>query len=164
MAALLAVLLLPGAVSSALAECSNLAIDPIDRVNVGAAFLARVTEVSDDVDPNPNGSAWNLHVKLSVDAVYHGVVPGTIEFNDYAGFGCGEFLFEKLDVGDRIIVAVEQVPLSYLPAAPFEGHMVVWKKIDDGWRFYEDALAFGRSATSTLVPLARSRPRSESCT
>lgn len=142
-ASLLAALLLPVFASSVSAECSNLAIDPIDRVQVGAAFLATATEVSDTVTPNPDGSDWNLHVRLSIDAVYYGEVPGTFEFNDWAGFGCGEFWFDKLEAGDQIIVAVEKVALSYLPAAPFEGHMVVWKKTSGGWSFFEDGLAFG---------------------
>jgi len=51
-----------------------------------------------------------------------------------------------LDVRDEIIVAVEQVPLAYLPSAPFEGHMVVWKRIDGGWSFFDDALAFGSNS------------------
>lgn len=158
-AALLSAFLLPVFASSASAECSNLAIDPIDRVQVGAAFLATATEVSNTLTPNPDGSDWNLRVRLSIDAVYYGDVPGTLEFNDWAGFGCDEFWFEKLEAGDQIIVAVEKVPLSYLPAAPFEGHMVVWKKTTGGWSFFEDGLAFGPTRSSTQERLAR-RPRS----
>jgi hypothetical protein len=140
---LLAATLLPVVAGSVSAECSNLAIDPIDRVNVGAAFFATVTEVSGQVDPNPDGSAWNIHVKMSVNAVYYGSVPKVLEFNDWAGFGCGEFRTELLHVGDRIIVAAQDVRLAYLPAPPFEGHMVVWKKVGNDWAFFEDALVFG---------------------
>jgi hypothetical protein len=135
LAVFLATLLIPTLASSVSAECSNLAIDPIDRVQVGAAFLATANEVSHKVIPNPDGSDWNLHVRLSVDTVYYGAVPRVLEFNDYAGFGCGEFQFEKLEVGDEIIVAVERPPLG--------GHVVVWKRTGVGWAFFEDALAFG---------------------
>jgi len=69
-AAFLAALFVPVGASSVSAECSNLAIDPIDRVQVGAAFLATATEVSNEVTSNPDGSDWNLHVRLSVGAVY----------------------------------------------------------------------------------------------
>jgi hypothetical protein len=135
--------MLPAVAPSAFAECPNFGIDPIDRVDVGAAFLATVTEVSDEVDPNPDGSAWDVHLNLSVDAVYYGHVPKALEFNDRVGWGCAEFRADLLEVGDRIIVAAEELALTYLPAAPFEGHIVVWKKAGPRWAFYKEAMAFG---------------------
>jgi hypothetical protein len=134
--------MLPALTSSAVAECSNLAIDPIDRVNVGAAFLATVAEASGDVDPNPDANPWEWHLELAVEATYYGHVPKSLSFNGYDG-GCAEFQGGALQTGDRIIVATEMLPLSYLPGAPFEGHIVVWRKASEGWAFAADALAFG---------------------
>ncbi len=145
LAVALAATLVPAMAPSALAECPNLAVDPVARLSAGAAFLATVTEVSDDVDANLVANPWDLHVELSVESIYAGDVPSKLSFNDYDG-GCGELLVGALRPGDRIIVAVEQLPLSYLPAAPFEGHIVVWKKTAGGWSFFQDALAFGSQA------------------
>jgi hypothetical protein len=143
LAGLFAWLLVPLVTSSVSAECANLAIDPIDHVRVGVAFLATVTEVSDDVASKPDGgSPWDVHVEMSVEEVFRGQVPGSLAFNAYE-LGCGEFQTDRLEVGNRIIIAAEDVPLSYLPGAPFEGHIVVWKKADAGWAFFEEVLAFG---------------------
>src|SRR5687767_7288563 len=87
------------------AECGNLAVDPVDRLNVGAAFSARVTEASDDVDPNPIALPWEWHLELSVEDSFYGPVPDQLSFNGYEG-GCAEFRGEALQTGDRIIIAV----------------------------------------------------------
>ncbi|HET9852607.1 MAG TPA: hypothetical protein VFP56_08905 [Candidatus Limnocylindrales bacterium] len=133
-------LLLGATPSSVFAECSNLIAGEGKDLNLTAAFLATVTVASDDVDPNADGNAWDWHVELTVDDVYRGNVPKALAFNGYDG-GCAEFQGGALQPGDTIIVAAEELPLDYLPAAPFEGHSVVWHRISDGWSFFADAVA-----------------------
>jgi hypothetical protein len=126
--------------SSVFAECSNLIAGQGKHLNLTAAFLATVTVASDDVDPNADGNAWDWHVEISVDDVYLGKVPNALVFNGYDG-GCAEFQGGALQAGDTIIIAVEDLPLDYLPAAPFEGHSVIWHRTSDGWSFFVDAVA-----------------------
>jgi hypothetical protein len=126
--------------SSVFAECSNLIAGEGRNLNLTAAFLATVTVASDDVDPNADGNAWDWRVELTVDDVYLGKVPKALAFNGYEG-GCAEFQGGALQAGDTIILAVEELPLDYLPAAPFEGHSVIWHRTSFGWSFFVDAVA-----------------------
>jgi hypothetical protein len=126
--------------SSVLAECSNLISGLGKDLSFTTAFHANVAVASDEVDPNANGSEWDWHVELAVDDVYLGMVPKTLVFNGYEG-GCAEFQGGALRAGDSIIIAVEELPLDYLPAAPFERHSVIWHRTQEGWSFFLDAVA-----------------------
>jgi len=132
-------LLLAATPPGVLAECGNLVAGEGKDLSITAAFRATVTEASEDVDPNDDGNAWDWHVELSVDETYVGEVPTILAFNGYQG-GCAEFQGGALRAGDSIIVAVEQLPLDYLPAAPFEGHSVIWHHTQEGWSFFLDAV------------------------
>jgi hypothetical protein len=133
-------LLLGATPSSVFAECSNLIAGEGKHLNLTAAFLATVTVASDDVDPNAGGNAWDWHLEMTVDHVYLGKVPKALAFSGYDG-GCAEFQGGGLQAGDTIFLAVEELPLDYLPAAPFEGHSVIWHRTADGWSFFVDAVA-----------------------
>lgn len=126
--------------SRVFAECSNLIAGEGKNPNFTTAFLATVTIASDDVDANPDGNEWDWHAELAVDDVYLGKVPKTLAFNGYQG-GCAEFQGGALQAGDTIVIAVEELPLDYLPAAPFEGHSVIWHRTQEGWSFFLDAVA-----------------------
>lgn len=121
------------------AECSNLVPDEELGPGIQAAFLATVTEASTSVDPNPDANPWDWHVELRIDETYVGRVPSTLSFNGYEG-GCAELQGGALRTGDRILIAVEQLALDYLPAAPFERHSMIWHKTSEGWSFFLNAV------------------------
>jgi hypothetical protein len=144
--------LLPLALAPAVsAECQQ-PFDPNEPWTVGDAFLATVTERSDDVDLNTDGAPYEWHVGLSIDETYVGNAPKELEFNGWDA--CGEFYGGGVQAGDKIIIAVADLRPRYLPGAPFEGRMVVWRKVAGGWSFYEDALYFGTDPES-YPPAAR---------
>jgi hypothetical protein len=106
------------------------------------AFLATVTEAS-DVAPTSVGGTSRWHVELRVEATYRGRAPKTLAFGGFDEGGCGDLLGEALHVGDRIIVAAEDLRPDYQPSDPFRGHMILWRKTDSGWSFYDSALVYG---------------------
>ena len=112
-----------------------------DPLIVGAAFLATVTEVSTDVDPNPASGGYDWHVELAVEARYVGAAPKTLVLNEFDGGACSDFKGQALRAGDRIIIAAED--LEYQRGAPLGGHLVLWKDIGEGWSFFADALLYG---------------------
>lgn len=144
LAALAAVgLVLTVAVPSASAECFGGPGGPIganERLDVGAAFAATVTEASRDVDPAvPGMSAFNWHVELKINRTYIGHVPASIVYDGWDA-GCHVLRGDELHTGDRIIVAVEHLSLGDLPRDPFDGDVIVWKATFGAWTFDEAAL------------------------
>jgi hypothetical protein len=140
----LAALLLIGGTQTVFAECfpgslPRMANDPLI---VGTAFLATVTEASANVDPNPNGHAYDWHIVLAIEATYVGSVPKTLVLNEWSDGSCDDFKGSALRTGDRIILAAED--LKYRRGAPLEGHhMVLWKQTGQVWSFFADALTYG---------------------
>jgi hypothetical protein len=133
------------AASSVSAEC-HAPFDPREEPwIIGDAFLATVTEKSADVDVNADGSPYDWHVELRVDAIYRGSAPETLSFNGWDN-SCGEFHGDGVSTGDRLIITMAALHPEYLPGAPFEGRVVVWHKIDGGWDFYDQAIYFGTNS------------------
>lgn len=136
-----ACLLLATLVPIASAECTGWPIRATERLDVGYAFAATVTEVSGDVDPTPDMSDFDWHVELAIDRTYLGKVPDSIVYNGW-DVGCHDLRGDHLQIGDRILVATEHLNLDYLPGDPFEGDLIAWRAADDGWLFYADALLY----------------------
>jgi len=109
---------------------------------IGDAFLATVTETS-DVEPTSEGGTSRWHLELAVESTYKGRAPRTLAFGGFVGGGCGDLLGEVLQVGDRIIIAAEDLRAEYQPSEPFQGHMILWHKTNNGWAFFSDALVYG---------------------
>lgn len=67
------------------AECfpGDLPVQSDQQVAIGDAFLATVTEASNDVDANENGSNYAWHLELDIDAVYRGHAPAGLSFNGF---------------------------------------------------------------------------------
>ena len=139
----LAALLLTMVTSTARAECMTWPVRVTERLDVGYAFTATVTEASRDVDPpKPDNADFDWHVELAVERAYLGRVPDRLVFNGW-DVGCHFLRGDGLRTGDRIFVANERLDLTWLPTDPFFGDVVVWKGTDDGWDFYADALDYG---------------------
>lgn len=132
---------------SASAECFNSAPDADEPLTIGYAFVATVTEASENVDPIEEMAAFDWHVELSVERTYLGQVPDSIVYNGWE-YGCHELRGEGLHTGDRIFVATENLNIGYLPRDPFGGDVVAWRSHAGGWRFYEDAVLSGANEGS----------------
>ncbi len=141
------------ATPSVSAEC-HAPFDPREEPwIIGDAFLATVTEKSANVDVNTDGSPYDWHVELRVDAIYRGSAPETLVFNGW-DHSCGEFHGDGVSTGDRLIITMATLHPEYLPGAAFEGRVVVWHKVDSGWSFYDEAMYFG-SNSDYYPPAAR---------
>jgi hypothetical protein len=126
------------------AECSPGSLPPMadEKMAIGDAFLATVTEAS-DVEPTSVGGTSRWHLELAVQATYAGRAPKTLDFGGSDGGGCGDLLGEVLQTGDQIIIAAEDLRPGYQPSDPFQGNMILWHKTSNGWAFFADALVYG---------------------
>jgi hypothetical protein len=165
-----------GLTSTASAECLNYPIAAGDHLNVGYAFVATVTEVSDAVDPPQADSApYDWHVELDVERTYRGHVPDRLTFNGW-DVGCHNLRGDHLRAGDRIFIATERLDLRPSRVDPFWGDVVAWKGTRGAWAFYATALdhaydkafypAAARSATTTadILALIHSDPAPDTST
>jgi hypothetical protein len=119
----------------ALGECSAFDRPPDRTLNVGYAFMATVVEASGDVDPPRRDNAdYTWHVELRIDRVYAGDVPKQLIFNGWS-VGCHSIRGNKLNMGDRILVAVEDLNLRHLPGEPVSGDTVVWRRAEGQWHY-----------------------------
>lgn len=137
----LACLTLATVVPTTSGECSGWPIRAAERLDVGYAFAATVTEVSDDVDPTPDMANFDWHVELAIDRTYLGQVPDSIAWNGWDN-GCHELRGGLLQTGDKILVATEDLNLAYLPGDPFDGDVIVWRSAGASWLFYADAMLY----------------------
>ena len=136
-AAGLALSALPFAATTALAECEALPADL--RLDVGYAFVATVTEASTEVDEAVDMAPFDWHVELRVDRVYDGELPDSIAFNGWTN-GCFGISGDSLTTGDRLFIASEEFHSEYLPRSPFEGDLVIWRRVNGEWRFDPSAV------------------------
>ena len=127
---------------------------------IGDAFLATVTEAS-DVEPTSAGGTSRWRIALAVEATYRGRAPKTLAFGGSDGGGCGDFLGEVLQVGDRIIIAAEDLRPGYQPSDPFQGHMILWHKTEDGWAFFAQALVYGGDEQAYPAPARAADTKAE---
>jgi hypothetical protein len=125
------------------AECSPGPDTATERLDVGYAFVATITESSRDVDPPVvDNSAFNWHVELVVDRTYYGKLPATIVYNGWDA-GCHELRADQLKTGDRVFMLAEGFHSEYLPRDPFGGDVSLWRSTGNGWQFDPDVLMYG---------------------
>jgi hypothetical protein len=140
----LAVLLIIASATPALAECTIQAPRAGSDPAFGVAFVARVADVSTDVDaPEAGASAFTWHVALEVTSVEEGTVPATIEWNGWPDT-CLNFNGKRLREGETIFVAAERMKRQDGGSSPFRGDVVVWLREQGGWRLHPRALVYAR--------------------
>lgn len=139
------------AVPTVLAECPPRDGAADRHLDVGYAFTATVTDVSNQVDPPRQGSAdFDWHVALHVDRTFRGEVPDDIVFNGWTaqcGFGVRG---DQLHVGERVFVAGQRLQPERFPTDPFAGDLALWTRTGGEWRYARDVLTYDQ--TTRLDP------------
>jgi hypothetical protein len=123
------------------AECMGPGPIGADEIpQVAHAFIANVTEASDDVDPVDDMASYDWHAELSTERTFVGSNPPSLVFNGWDS-SCHDFRGESLRTGDRIFVATEGLNAELQPGIPFIGDILVWRWEEGSWAFYADAMS-----------------------
>ncbi len=125
------------------------------------AFTATVSDVSVSADPDAlargegQGDIWR--VALRVDHVHRGEILGReIVWTGHTlrHLSCNnDVLGERLGVGDRLFVAIED-QFQFLASPKPYGRVLLWKHTSDRWAFYETALADDQEPDAGPYPRA----------
>jgi hypothetical protein len=121
------------------------------RVARPYVFTATVHEVATEPDlkslaaGEEPGVLW--HTTLEVRRVYSGEVPDALQLDGSTstvgvGGGCSWFLGDRVEQGDVILVAIDDVTPFSANHRLF-GHLLLWRRVGDEWRFYDRALQDG---------------------
>jgi hypothetical protein len=150
--AAMALLLLTWAAAApvAFAECFPIP-DADTRVSRSIVFTATVGEVATQPDlasaeaGEDPGVLWQT--TMDVRKVYGGDVPATLALNGRTsdvgvGGGCSWFLGDRVETGDVVFVAVDEI-IPFATNTSLFGHLLLWRRVGDEWRFYEPALQEG---------------------
>lgn len=121
-----------GAPGVANAECIPVPARPADVV-LAVAFVAEVTEVSDEVDAS-DSAPFDWHVELAVEREFGRSVPSTVVINGWEA-GCTWLRPAGLHVGDAVFFATDR-----LREPELWGPLVIWRAEAGGWAFADDAL------------------------
>jgi len=150
--AALAVLLLVSGTAAPVAVAECMATPDADtRVERPIVFTATVGGVTTEPDlasaeaGEDPGVLWQT--TMDVRTVHGGNVPGTLELhgstsNVGVGGGCSWFLGDRVETGDVVFVAVDEV-IPFATNTSLFGHLLLWRRVGDEWRFYERALQDG---------------------
>ena len=114
-------------------------------------FTATVRELVTEPDLRSLGAGevpgvlWQA--TLDVRRVYGGDVPDTLELKGSTstigiGGGCSWFLGDRVETGDVVLVAVDDI-IPFATNRSLFGHLLLWRRVGAEWRFYERALQDG---------------------
>jgi hypothetical protein len=151
LAAVAVLLVASGAAApAAFAECFPIP-DADTRIERPIVFTATVGGVTTEPDlasaeaGEEPGVLWQT--TMDVRKVYRGDVPATLALtgstsNVGVGGGCSWFLGDRVETGDVVFVAVDEI-IPFATNRSLFGHLLLWRRVGDEWRFYERALQEG---------------------
>jgi hypothetical protein len=150
--AALAVLLVAAVTAPPVAFAECMATPDADtRVERPIVFTATVEAVTTEPDLASSeagedpGLLWRT--TMDVRTVYGRDVPATLPLhgstsNVGVGGGCSWFLGDRVETGDVVFVAVDE-SIPFATNTSLFGHLLLWRRVGDEWRFYERALQEG---------------------
>lgn len=114
-------------------ECST-GDPPLGRVvPTEYVFTATVEAVTPTADPQD--AEW--HVELQLGTAYVGSLPDHISLQGW-GSGCSSLRGWQLQVGDQLMVALDDLDLAGNPS--LYGPLLIWHRVGDSWTFYSEVL------------------------
>jgi hypothetical protein len=134
----------------AFAECFAVP-DAETRVARPIVFTATVGEVTTEPDlasaeaGEDPGVVWQTTMQVRV--VHAGAMPATLMLNGRTanvgvGGGCSWFFGDRVEAGDVVLVAVDEI-VPFATNRSLFGHLLLWRRVGGEWRFYERALQEG---------------------
>jgi hypothetical protein len=134
-----------------LAECMFPPLAATEQPHIGFAFEATVERIERSEAFESGSGLDRYRVELDIGRVHRGRIERPLVLKG-ADWDCGYLHVPWLAEGDRLFIAAER--LDAIDGLTWFGDVLAWRRVGDGWRFYEDVLVNG-SDPAYYLPAAR---------